>query len=167
TRDLIFVLPGEETSVGELDRADVLVLRLDAADLRARGVIGAFHLDAAARQLGADHFDHRRLRRNRARIVEREGDLTAGPLAAGLHARPAAPDDPDVLAELAEHLVVAAAEALAGRRQDDDRDHAPQDPEHRQEAAQLVRAKILEGLGECFSHEGRTTLSPAFRPSRI
>jgi len=51
-----------------------------------------------------------------------------------------------------QHLVVAAAETFAGRRQDDDRDHSPQDAEHRQEAAQLVGAQVLQRLNEGFFH---------------
>ena len=137
----------ELAAVLELDGADVLILRLDAGDARRRGVVGALHPDRATLDLRADHRDHRRLRGNRARIVEREHDLAAGALAAGLQARAAAPDDADVLAELAQHLLVAAPEAFAGRRQHDDRDHAPQDPEHRQEAAQLVGAQVLRATG--------------------
>ena len=109
-------------------------------------------LHRAALELGADDGDHRRFGGNRARIVERQEDLAAGPLAAGLHAGAAAPDDADVLAELEQHLVVAAPEAFAGRREHDDRDHAPQDAEHREEAAQLVGAQVLDGLDDGFAH---------------
>ena len=57
--------------------------------------------------------------------------------------------------------------SFAHRRQDDDRDHAPEDAEHREEAAQLVRAQVLEGLNERFAHQpGSSSLSPGLRPSR-
>ena len=56
----------------QLDGADVLILRLDAGDARGGGVVGALDLDRAALDLRADDGDHRRLRRNRARVVERE-----------------------------------------------------------------------------------------------
>ena len=149
TRDTCcLVLPREAAAVLELDRADVLVLRLDAGDARGRGVVGALHLDAAALELGADDGDHRRLGGDRARVVERQEDLAAGALAAGLQAGAAAPDDADVLAELEQHLLVAAPESFAGRRQDDDRDHPPEDAEHREEAAQLVGAQVLERLDD-------------------
>ena len=148
--DLLFVLPAEQAAVLELDRADVLVLRLDAGDADRGGVVGALHADAAGLELGADDGNHRRLGRERPRVVEREEDLPAGPFAAGLQARAAAPDDADVLAELAQDLLVALLEALAHRRQDDHRDHAPQDAEHRQDAAQLVGAQVLKGLNEAL-----------------
>src|SRR5207253_1776442 len=65
-------------------------------------------------------------------------------------------------------LIVAAPEAFAGRRQHDNRDHAPQNAEHGQKAAELVRAQVLDGLEDGFTHyEGSTTLSPRLRPSRI
>src|SRR6202022_4904580 len=64
------------------------------------------------------------------------------------------PDDADVLPELAQDLVVPAPEALAGRREDDDRDHSPEDAEHRQEAAQLVRPQVLHRLNDGFAHDG-------------
>ena len=138
---------------------------------RRGGVVRALDLHGAALDLGADHGDHRRLGGNRAGVVERQPDLPAGALAAGLHAGAAAPDDADVLAELAQHLVVAAPEPFAGGREDDDGDHAPQDAEHRQEAAQLVGAQVLEGLDDGFTHgwyrlgssDGRTTLSPVLQ----
>src|SRR5207237_7017343 len=92
--------------------------------------------------------------------------LAAGALAAGLQAGAAAPDDPDVLAELAQHLVVAAAETLARRRQHDDRDHPPEDAEHREAAAQLVGAQILQRLDERFSHRA-TRLGFGIRDSGL
>ena len=105
-----------------------------------------FTRTGTAFDLGADDATSRGFGGDRPRVVEREDDSTARAFAAGLQAGAAAPDDADVLAELEQDFVVAPAKAFAGRRQDDDRDHAPQDPEHRQEAAQLVGAKILEGL---------------------
>src|SRR5262245_6066585 len=79
-------------------------------------------------------------------------DFAAGALAARLHARPPAPDDADVLAQLEENFVVAAAETFAGRREDDNRDHAPQDAEHGQHAAHLVGAQVLKRLNDGFAH---------------
>ena len=49
-RHLLLVLPGEVAAVFELDGADVLILRLDAGDLRGGGVVGALHLHGAARR---------------------------------------------------------------------------------------------------------------------
>jgi hypothetical protein len=42
--------------------------------------------------------------------------------------------------------------AFTSRSKNDDRDDAPQDPEHRQEAAQLVGAQVVERLDERFAH---------------
>ena len=145
-RHLLLVSPREIAAVLELDGANVLIRRLDAGDAGRRGVVGALHADGAALELRADDGDHRRLGLQRAGIVEGQEDLAAGPLATGLKAGPAAPDNADVLAQLAQDFLVAAAKAFAGRRQDDHRDHSPEDPEHRQAAAQLVRAQILESL---------------------
>jgi hypothetical protein len=65
-----------------------------------------------------------------------------------------APQDADVLAELLEHRRVAALKALTGGREHDHRHDTPEDAEHRQEAAQLVGAQILEDLDEDFTHDG-------------
>ena len=90
-------------------------------------------------------------------------DWTIPPgFATGLHGRSSAPDDDDVSPELLEDAFIAAPESFARGRENDDRDHSPQDPEHRQEAAELVRAKVREDLTE--NHPGRTTLSPALSP---
>ena len=43
-------------------------------------------------------------------------------------------------------------ETFAHRRQDDDRHHAPEDAEHREKAAELVRAEVLQRLEEGFAH---------------
>ena len=83
---------------------------------------------AVALDLGADHRDQARLARQRPRVVDGEQDPAAGAFAASLHRRPAAPDDGDVLAQLLEHVLVAALEALAGGRQDHHRHDAPEIP---------------------------------------
>ena len=51
--------------------------------------------------------------------------------------------------------------AFARRLQDDDGDDAPQDAEHREEAAQFVRAQVRHYLTEDFKH-----LSSGARPYR-
>ena len=51
------------------------------------------------------------------------------------------------------HIAVALLKAGAERREQHDRDHAPYDAEHRQEAAQLVRHQIGPGLSKQFAHK--------------
>ena len=62
--------------------------------------------------------------------------------------------DRDVLAQLLEDVLIATPESFARGRQDDDRDHSPEDPEHRQKAAQLVcrnRPKhLVKRVAECL-----------------
>ena len=106
----------------------------------------------AALQLGADDGDHVGLARQRARVVNGQQHTASGAFAARLHRRPAAPDDDDVPAELLEDVLVAAPEAFARRREDDDRDHAPEDPEHGEEAAQLVGAQVRDDLCKDLAH---------------
>ena len=135
--------------------------------LRRRGVVAALHLHAAALQLRADHRHHPRLAprsRARRRAVRQMRRPARSPPACMLVRPPQTM--PMFLPELAQHVLVAAPEALAGRRQDDDRDHAPQDAEHRQEAAQLVGAQVLERPDEGFAH-GVTRLSDGELQSRL
>ena len=163
-----FVRPREVPAGLELDRSNRLILRLDAAHPCRRGVVRALYSHRSPFELGADDGNHRRLGGERAGVLERQDDLSSGPFAAGLQARPPAPDDRDVLAELEQHLVVAAPKPFASGREDDHRNHPPQNPEHGQEAAQLVGAQILERLDEGFPHvaqDGRMTLSPSLTPS--
>src|SRR5258708_5222839 len=54
----------------------------------------------------------------------------------------------DVPAELSQLALVARAEALAHPHQQKQRPHAPRNPEHRQERAQLVRPQVAEDLRE-------------------
>ena len=58
-RGVLLVLPVEVASVLQLDGANVLILRLDAADADARGVVGALRADATHLQLRARHRHHR------------------------------------------------------------------------------------------------------------
>src|SRR6185436_10861116 len=99
-----------------------------------------------------DNANHARLALQCTDVVDGEENSPSGPLAARLDGRAAAPHDGDVPPQLLEHVLIAASESFAGGRQDDDRDHAPQDPEHRQEAAKLVGAEILEHLNDGFAH---------------
>src|SRR4029079_12588115 len=142
--DLPLVFPVQLPALFEIQRADVLVARLDAADAGCAGVERALHVEAAALELRRRDPHEARLLAQDPRILGRQRDAPPGALAARLQARASTPDDGDVLAELLQHVLVAAAEALACRRQDDHRDHAPEDPEHRQETPELVRPKILE-----------------------
>jgi hypothetical protein len=146
------VLPVQLAAVLEIQGADLLVGRLDPVDVRCRRVVTALHLESAALQLRRGDGDETGLLRYGARIVGRQADGAAGTLASRLEARSPAPHDPDVLAELAEDVLVPLAEALTGCREDDDGDDAPEDPEHGQEAAELVGSQVLERLYESFSH---------------
>src|SRR5205807_1006773 len=126
-RRLLFVWPTKIAAVFELDRANVLILRLDAGHPRRRRVEGAFRCHSAALQLGAHDRHHRRFGRDGPGVVQGQMDDATGALTAGLPARASAPDDADVLPELAQYLVVALTESFAGGRQDDNRNHSPQD----------------------------------------
>jgi hypothetical protein len=120
-------------------------------DLQRRSVVDALH-GRASIDLGADDANHARLVLQRPNVVYGQKNPASGALAAHLQRRAAAPDDGDVAAQLFEDVRIAAAESLAGCRQNHDRDHAPQNPEHRQEAAQLVGAEVLKDLSDGFSH---------------
>ena len=54
-----FVGVAERSSAIDVDRADLLVLRLDAVDGDCPCVVGAFDVNGAALNLGADDRDHR------------------------------------------------------------------------------------------------------------
>ena len=148
--------PPERAAALHVDRADVLILRLDAVYAEGGGVEAALHLQSAAVDLGAHDGGERRFGGDGAGVGERQEDLPAGALAAGLHGGAAAPHDRDVLAELFEHGLIPALEAFAGGREHHDGNHAPQDAEHRQHAAQLVRPQVVDGLCDRFSHWGLT-----------
>ena len=129
-----------------------------------RRVIRALDRHCGPFELGADDGNHRRVGGQRPGIVERQDDLAAGAFAAGLQAGAAAPDDGDVPAEFEQDLVVAAAEPFAGRGEHDNRNHPPEDPEHRQDAAQLVGAQVLERLDDGFLH---VPVTREERPGRL
>src|SRR5918995_1768404 len=92
------------------------------------GVVGTLDLETAARDLRADDRNHPRPARKRPGIVKGEMTPAPGALPARLHRRAATPDDADALAELDQHLLIPAAEPFAGGRENDHRDHSPEDP---------------------------------------
>ena len=149
---LVIVQLGHRTALTHLDRANDLVDRPHTAHLQRARVERALHAHRAPHQLRADVLEQSGLLLERQNIADRQSYDAAGPLAARLHARAAVSDDDDVLAQLPEDVQVAPLKPFAHSRQDHDGDHAPHDPEHRQEAPEFVGPKVLDGLEKCFAH---------------
>ena len=85
-----------------------------------------------------------------------------GARAPGLHARSARKDDHHVLPERLLILLNAVAEAFSRRNHDGDRDHAPGDPEHREQRAPLVRPERGQRVRQQITKgHGMRPLGPA------
>ena len=125
---------------------DRLKDRPDAAHLQCCGIEGTLHLDTSPHQFGADVFQKLRILFQRKNVGKLQANDAARAFAAGLHTGPAVANDGDVLAQFLQDSDVASLEAFAERRQDHNRDYAPDDSEHRQETADLVGLQVLPDL---------------------
>src|SRR5262249_18902905 len=146
------VLLIDQTSAINLDGPDVLMNGPYSAHLRGTGVESALGAHPPAHQFRRDVLEQFLFFLEGVNVVDVQADEFAGPLAAGLRAGAPVADNDDVFAELLQHVHIALLKASAQRGEQHDRDHAPDDAEHRQEAAQLVRHQVGPGLCKQFTH---------------
>src|SRR6185312_1232122 len=89
-----------------------------------------------------------------------------GPLAAGLHLRPAAEQNHQPLAERLRIVVLAFLETISHSDDDHHRRQPPRNARHRQKTPQLVAVEAADHLAQQLAQVGhcRTTCWPSFRP---
>ena len=145
------VLLVEQPPAVHLDRPDVLVDGPDAAHLQRAGVEGALHLEAAAHQLRADVLEQRR-RAPPASARRRWSSRTTRPARVPPACRLVRPFRMMTmfLPSSSRTFWLPRWKPSPSADRTHDRDHAPHDPEHRQEAAQLVGPQVRPGLAEEF-----------------
>jgi hypothetical protein len=153
-----FVFVSEQSARVELQGAKVLICGPDPYYPAIGGVKGADFRNLPP-QLGADIFNEVTFVADQAGIVDGQANLAAGRQSASLRAGAATPDNHQVFAESLHVLFLIHREASSQAHQQNHRSDSPDDPEHREESAHLVRFESCESLAEDFGESHGTQAS--------
>ena len=158
----------EEAPRGDLQRGDLLVVRLDAVDDRQFALRLRNHLRRRKAFARRQHLEsgHRRL--HGADVLEREAGRLLPHLLEGLElGRLARFDDQIAHAEIFDerhHLLLRAG---ADRQHRDDRGHAEDHAEHRQQRAELVQQEVVHAASRDRAATARISSRGPLRSARL